>query len=477
MQSKIVLILLPFILLSSCLFEDNLPTIKEYYPKHHSIVEKHIEIKIKFSKKMNIHKTAGAFSITLNNENVAGQISWTDNDKTMVFKPELPFSYGSYYKYIISTDAEDSSGNNITNMKSVGFFVGDDLQPPEINSFYPSYNNSFPLDGKLKIQFSKEMNKTSVERAFSLSPANDGYFSWNSDSTILEYITYNRYEFRQVYNVKVSSNAEDINGIKFISDNDYFFIAGEDFEKPYLLLLKATSCDNPNINWISSENYTQFQGLEQNTNLTLLFNENINKKSLEKAISFVPVISYNVLWNTDNKCQIIFSSFLNIDQKYELRINNEVMDLEGNHVENSYMYYFVVNGTNTRQPDITSLIIDDANTFPSSETLIENTITNIQKPGIDYYYIRITFDEDINKYTFPGSISIKYLNGINTTFKGAVKSILWEPASSSVVVVKLSAISDRNTYKLTLKGNEGNITSVSGNPMKGDKEYIFYVKE
>jgi len=116
--------------------------------------------------------------------------------------------------------AEDISGNVLDFTWS---FTVDISAPSIVSVSPPDGAENLPLNTTISATFSEQMNKTSVEQAFSISPGVNGSFSWNGNTTIftpasqLENIT---------YTITINTGAKDLAGNSLANNYSWSFTAG-----------------------------------------------------------------------------------------------------------------------------------------------------------------------------------------------------------------------------------------------------------
>ena len=183
---------------------------------------------------MNQEKTNQSFSIS---PNVTGRFSWPTPDK-LEFIPDSKFENGKRYKITVSNNAEDMGGLSLQNSIEGSFVVtGIDSQPPDLNC--PACGANFELSGDIdncgpipndmisqksgssfaanvciqspiEIEFSEEMNKTSVQNSISYYPNLDYSTTWLGNT--IRIIPLNAFNSDKNYTLRISTSAKDISG-------------------------------------------------------------------------------------------------------------------------------------------------------------------------------------------------------------------------------------------------------------------------
>ncbi len=176
------------------------------------------EIEILFSEAMDTTSASSAFSIS---PDIAGYIIWRDENTRLVYHLQETLEHGKQYCVTISSSAKDAAGNALAKNFTLVFIVGDDFTHPEIRGTYesgtipPPYfdretiNRGISRFSSISIEFSEPMNKSSVESAFSLTPASGGRFEWSAGNTVLTFIPDTPFSMDTVYTLSIAESAKD----------------------------------------------------------------------------------------------------------------------------------------------------------------------------------------------------------------------------------------------------------------------------
>lgn len=83
--------------------------------------------------------------------------------------------------------------------------------PPIVLEATPAGNRALRKPG-VTITFSKPMDRPSVEAAFALNPAEDGYFAWSNADQTVEFVPFDWLKPASSYVVRLAATAADLNG-------------------------------------------------------------------------------------------------------------------------------------------------------------------------------------------------------------------------------------------------------------------------
>lgn len=167
------------------------------------------QFRIEFNKPMNQLSVAGALSLTPPPPGTSTK-SWENAGKTLIITNSEPLTHNTSYQLVINTTAKDLGGRALATNYLLSFRS---IARPEIllSKCFPQPNaTGLALRPEVKIEFSKEMNKTSAQSAFTLKQGTNaigGAFSWNGN--IMSFIPSNDLNSGTVYTIGVNTSARD----------------------------------------------------------------------------------------------------------------------------------------------------------------------------------------------------------------------------------------------------------------------------
>jgi len=101
------------------------------------------------------------------------------------------------------------------------------LEPPKITEKEPD-GGTWPVTTLVNISFNVEMDKTTLQDAFSIEPAVNGTFVWNG--TMVSFIPDEDLEYETEYRVTVTTEVEDLHGRSLTKAVDFKFKTEKDLE-------------------------------------------------------------------------------------------------------------------------------------------------------------------------------------------------------------------------------------------------------
>jgi hypothetical protein len=308
--------------------------IRSVYPPDKAIdVSVYTNILIYFNEPMNKESVMVAFSIDPVTE---GTFYWRDRadyyGREQEFRPANNLSPNMLYTVTLDTAVQDTAGNRLSEPFCFSFTtigVG-------VESFYPAEGQTdVNTDTYISIYFNTEMNRSSVENAFSIDPSVTGTFDWHGDARKGYAGLADRLWFRPKsylrsntsYTVTLDSTAQDENGIGISEPLSFSFTTEE-------LKVKAASPEDGSA------------GIRTSIRISILFNTEMSKSATEEAFSILPSVNGDFYWN-DNLTSFSLqpkSGYLAANTTYQVKIDTTALDPYGGHLSQSYQFSFTTEG-------------------------------------------------------------------------------------------------------------------------------------
>ena len=271
-------------------------------------------ITVTFSEAMNTSSAQSAFSTF---PDTTGSFSWSGN--TMNYTPDSILAYSTTYNVTVGTGAMDLAGNNMSAPYEWNFTTtAPDLTHPTIISNSPTGSN-VPVTAKIIVNFSEEMNHSSVESSFFTINGTSGSFTWSGNN--MTYTPGSNLEYGKTYTVIIGTGAKDIAGNNMESVFNGPFTTVTDMMPPGII---GNSPTGPNI--------------PINSQITVTFNKSMNTTSVGSAFSTSPATNGSFSWS-GNVMTYTPDANLSIGTSYNVTIGSGAMDLAGNNLL-SYSWQF-----------------------------------------------------------------------------------------------------------------------------------------
>lgn len=224
-------------------------------------VEKDARIVIQFSRNMDDQRCIAAFSMQ---PHVNGFFDFFGN--MMRFNPAKPLRQGTTYVITVSTECEDTDGRDLRVTYHASFAVGDVLGVPEVISAMGrnednGCTNNDPLieianfendefngdnicaETPIYVNFSRPMDRSTVERAFSTSPGMVGSFQWSNGDRTLRFNPRDDLETGVTYVVTVGEPARDKSENNLEVSKSFSFTVGAEGDRPRVALVDGRIAD------------------------------------------------------------------------------------------------------------------------------------------------------------------------------------------------------------------------------------------
>ena len=391
-----------------------LPTIQSIHPVDGSVnVSVNTNITIIFNETMNPITTEPAFSIT---PNVVGSFTWSDS-QTMIFDPVNPLTGETLFTVKISSSATDYSANNldgngngIADITSTlddfswNFTTHEDILPKIIIIGPARDAENVTLNTDIFMTFSELMNQTSVEQAFTISPSTSGTFIWfdknltfQPDALLMD---------ETVYTVKVNSTCTDIVSNRLDGNKNTIFDGSPDDD--YSWSFTTIEITPPKISSVSPVDLAQ--DVLINVDVQTIFNEPMNKTSVELAFSISPAVLGYTIWSGGDTI-LTFSpeTTFNGSTLYTVNITTTAMDRVGNQLDGNGNGIAEGSPTDDYSWSFTTAIIPDDEPPYVAKTVPQDDEIDVNKSIV----IIISFSEPMNQVmTESGFTIIPYLDGI-----------------------------------------------------------------
>lgn len=232
-------------------------------------------------------------------------------------------------KYILKIYRENYQTDYLANTKvliskdelsSINF---ETVEAPGIAKYSPNGDQVLPSDAII-IQFVRDMDKGSVEKAFSISPEVKGSFLWSGNKSFLFQPTILAKETK--YTVTLVSTATSLDGSSLEAPLSFSFntIGAVDVLST-LPIFNATKV-----------------GVDQKISIT--FDQAVNKTSAQEKFTITPLISGTFSWN--DKTMIFSHSAFAYSTKYTVGVAEGVISDTGLNSKKAYSFSFTTTAQN-----------------------------------------------------------------------------------------------------------------------------------
>lgn len=507
-MKRLIYFLLVLIINGCSFFDFKEPYVKESYPSNEQVgISENDTIWVLFSDPMDRHQSENAFSLSSSDDTPRGEFRWDGNK--MFFIPKTALKTGYTYNLVVSDEAEDENGNNLSQDYNINFVVNTDYVSPLLLSNIPAHNDNVNATD-LQFTFSEAIAFDSLFKGITISPSVSGFFTQSADQTQVTFTPYDEFAHGTRYSVSINTDLTDIAGNTLQEKDTYSFqfTMGTDFIRPEIesILSGATNLI-PDI---------ETTNIEKSDDIVITFSEKMNLTTIDSAISFSPSVDHTRSYTTigiapNEKTQLTlsFPDHMEPETHYELTISNSVEDLESNTLLESKRYSFLTDGPTSIRPTVIGMhqALVNAGNCPDSTPckysgecgggdcdnttlngnyypalpgfLVHNDVLEFDQFDIDTgnaaandmrMVLEIVFSQAMNAASLTNAIELDpIVSGSNTAEITGIGLI--NPTTLRVYIIDWTEAD--TVYKITVKGESAKDTNE--NPLKED--YILFLKK
>ncbi len=452
-------------------------------------------IQITFSKEIAQQKFLNAFTFS-----VPIDITWLANNQVLITLLK-PLTHSENYKVELTTNIEDTMGNDLYRNYAFQFRMGQDLTPLEINNIivdgasYALSDQEITMDNSnpiISISFNSPVDMSSFSSNFSLSPSvSNKNYSWNAASTQVQITFTDELKWHTRYELSFSKEITALNRNKMNEDGKFFINMGSDYIKPDITTI--TTMGGGVNGGTALVNNTVVNNIEKNEYIEITFSENMDIKSIKDNLK---IVNYNTRENysflvdgaSNPTFKVIPQKYFDSSETYEISINKEITDIQGNSVNASQQgrYYFVIDHINSSAVKLTNISMNgstNAKVWKAENgggvwiPLGDYDPLLFEGAGICDDWVLFHFNKQLNPFTVKQNISISGKGGGSQSVTIDWDDISIEPAAdggTNVIIKKMEASGgEASVYGISLLGGSSGIKDIYGNEMKENFNYHF----
>ena len=405
-----------------------------------------------------------------------------DSVNVVMFDPDSVLQYGTVYTLHITGGVKDMKGNPLQPEFTQSFTtIPKDNVPPQINEVIPASGatNVFITDN-VKVFFSEPMNKTSVEKGFTLgwteasvSKTVGGTFSWDDKNMSVTFTPLGSLKEGTVYTIKLLNSITDLSGNN---------LAGSDTRS-----FTTEAQASPTIIYFGPANGST--GVPVTTPVVVDFSEPINiylinSGTFEVLLGNTPVQGTFEFLNENSRVVFRPGADMNFSQTYKIILTAGIMDvsspslaLQGAPVTKTF-----TTAANATVPDI--LYLDPSSGVPGAEVTIEGsgfdpnpakniiTFNGYTAPVKTATLTTLTTEVPLSATSGPVQVSVNGTASDNTMYFYLIPQSL-DPCSNIIANTSTGTKSTHGTdvtpdgaFAYVTNPNEGTVTSVGLNSLQ-----------
>lgn len=282
-------------------------------------VHYNVQIIIDFSEEMDEISVEAAFRYTDGItvfDSKDGAFLWEGN--TTTFTPFESFKFDTYYTMTVSAAAKDILGNYMGAGFLWTFTTQKDDVPPEISEYSP-LGNDILVNTTITVTFNEPMNESQVLNAIILIPGINGSYVWDQNTLI--FTPDSDLNYATEYIVTVGLELTDLAGNSLTLPFQFNFTTEPDVFAPYIM-----------------SHYPVGIEIDLDTIISVTFNEEMNRASVEQSFIIIPSVSGTFSWNGNTVS--FHPQLLAGNTEYDITIRTSVQDVFGNSLESQYEFSF-----------------------------------------------------------------------------------------------------------------------------------------
>jgi len=285
-------------------------------------VSKSTTVRVQFSKRMHHNSTESAFSTS---PVVPGTYTWDLSDMNLTFTPSKSLDGDRWYTVTISGNAQDYIGNKMSAQYKFSFHTFDDVGPTVVSTSPKNAETNVKVATPILITFSEAPDATSAKDGFSISPGITISSKTVSGSTLT--VSHTGLQGDTKYTVMVTG-VKDPKGNPGTAHS--FWFRTTDATAPYVKSYTPASSAT---------------GVKVGTVITIVFSEEMDKASVESAVTIYPAVGFMTKWdNASPTLTIIPGAILTECTKYIVNISTGAKDISGNALVTRFSLGFTTEG-------------------------------------------------------------------------------------------------------------------------------------
>lgn len=247
------------------------------------------------------------------------------------------------YTVTVEVDGYGRDTSTVTVLANKTVFADFNLPnqiPPIVTNSYPANNDTlFPAWDVPVLDFSKAMNQSSVEAAFSIAPAVEGAFFFTKDLKKMAFLPADTLEFLTHYTITIDASATDSRGLPIDGDQDG--VGGD----AWVISFRTGPTDVHPPTLVSATPRPGSNTVELRPVINLVWNEELNASSVSSEMvklerttdaSIQPIDFEHHVINEQSVFVLYAQSDLLGTETYRIVVSPGFEDLLGNRQTNSF---------------------------------------------------------------------------------------------------------------------------------------------
>ena len=294
-------------------------------------------VSIKFDTEMKKRDTENTLQISSDLGVMSGEKNWKGN--TLYFIPESGWTAGIRYNLNLSGTIRSVDGREMRIEHNVSFYALNNNDPPLLIYYSPLNGASTGINNVVyEYQFSKSMNRLTVESALTLEGIAKNIYEWSDNDKILKIKSDKALSPWNYYRWNLKNTAKSIDGVPLPKTYSGHFKTDLD------QILPEITCVYP-VLFSDGSWYPTGAGIEAGLNsgqgIAVSFNKPMEENAL-RSLRFEPSLSGRTEFLSEKSIVYILSKDPEPEIVYTLIISGETKDCQGLKIGSDYKINFSV---------------------------------------------------------------------------------------------------------------------------------------
>jgi hypothetical protein len=424
---------------------------------------------LKFDTEMQKEDTEGIMQITSDIGSVRGDKYWKDND--LYFVPVQGWTAGVRYTLSLLGSIRSADGREMRIERFVSFYAINKNSPPVLEQYSPADGSSIGVKPAVfEFNFSRSMNKQTVESALTIDGIGNKTFEWADDDKTLKVIPDKTLSVWTMYKWNIKDSAKSVDGVPLPKTYSGYFTTDLDQTLPQVTsvypVLFADGCWYPSGTSLET-------GLRSGHGIAVSFNKPMGENVL-RSLRFEPSLSGRAEMLSENSIVYIFTKDPEPETIFTLIVSGDTRDSEGLKTGSEYRTNFSVDIPYLNILTVTA----DRNQQIDNFSAMNNVLPVYVDQGTGLLTLSIHFSLMFGleeKQNTPQKITLSPFFP-RTLPPSALRYVHWISDDRLFLQWEGLKAGDEvsHYYKLTIPGGKGGINSDTGIFMKED--FILYLE-
>ncbi|MBO5137404.1 MAG: Ig-like domain-containing protein [Spirochaetaceae bacterium] len=293
-------------------------------------------VEINFCRPPTSESIRNGFSLTEDGTILDGD--FTFQDSRIFFYPKQGIQPHRNYLLELTEAVEDEKGYSLLQPYVLRYSTRQETLPPFVKAILPKddfiYKLNSPHLPEIEVFFSEPIDQFSFDKAFSLSPAVEYITEFSKDSDSVKLILCEPLELGTLYQIKISTELEDLQCNKMRQNFDWVFRYGIDTEAPVQRIYHLSPYNNSLQQVFPKERIN----VATDSVIRIEWNEPVDLDAFSNYICLEPDLPVELSFDKKRGlwAEIAFADGAEWGKTYYLRIKKGLSDFFGNQIKDDF---------------------------------------------------------------------------------------------------------------------------------------------